>query len=158
VPQLCSIRLPNPVVIYELMHKTGARALIHDPSFTSILGDCPVFTHVAEDVRHLNLQDIRLPPLLDVTPEDLVFVFHTSGSTSGCPKLVPARYRWLSSALEKSYHLGYPCTSHRQDVTVFMCVIHLFLSTSDLIEFSLTGVACVISPRISVSTGSRIFS
>jgi long-subunit acyl-CoA synthetase (AMP-forming) len=140
------------------MRRAGARALIHDNSFSNILGDSPVFTHVAEDVRHLDLQNIRLPPLLDVTPEDLVFIFHTSGSTSGSPKLVPAKYRWLSSALEKSYHLGYPRSSHRQDVAVFMCVIHLSTSRFDLIEFSSTGVACVISLRTSVSTGSRIFT
>ncbi|EKM76166.1 hypothetical protein AGABI1DRAFT_108925 [Agaricus bisporus var. burnettii JB137-S8] len=147
VPQLFSIRLPNPIVIYELMRRAGASALVHDPSFSNILGDSPYFTHAAEDVRRLDLQHLRLRSLPDVTSEDLAFVFHTSGSTSGSPKLVRANYRWLSSALEKSHHLCYPCSPQRQDVTVFMgsmCHIaqnFMFLGT-------LQHGACTVQPTV----------
>lgn len=122
IPQLFSIRLPNPVVIYELLQRAGARALVHDSCFSNILGDCPVPTHLARDVRGLDLQAVPLPPILDVTEEDAAFIFHTSGSTSGSPKLVPCRYRWLTTVLEKSYSICYPRNPHRQDVTVCMFV------------------------------------
>lgn len=120
IPQLFSIRLPNPIVIYELLCRAGARALVYDVSFSNILGDCPVPTHLASDVRGLDLRGVPLPPILSVTQEDIGFIFHTSGSTSGSPKLVLCRYRWLLNVVEKSYLMCRPRNPHRQDVTVFM--------------------------------------
>jgi hypothetical protein len=44
-----SLRLPtgNPTVIFELLRKANAKALIFDPSFGSLLESSPVPTHVA---------------------------------------------------------------------------------------------------------------
>ena len=42
IPQLFSLRLPNPTVIYELLLRAQAKALIYDPSFNTTVSDSPV--------------------------------------------------------------------------------------------------------------------
>lgn len=119
VPQLFSIRLPNPVVIYELLERANAKGLIYETSFESVLSDCSVPAHRAISISEANPQDEPLPTLpTPVDADELVFIFHTSGSTSGSPKLVPCSRRWMNSAVEKSYHTGFPKSD--RDVTVWM--------------------------------------
>jgi acyl-CoA synthetase (AMP-forming)/AMP-acid ligase II len=102
IPQLFSLRLPSPSVIFELIRKADARALIYDASFESVLKDCPVPTLLASDARDAG--DISgpvpaLPPV--VSGDDTVLLLHTSGSTSGMPKLVPWSYAWMNNAIDK---------------------------------------------------------
>lgn len=122
VPQLFSLRLPNPVVVYELLSKAGARALIHDASFTDIVQSPPVPTFVAADLE--SIEDYATLPMPAYpsprSPESLVFVFHTSGSTSGSPKLVPCSYAWVDSMVSKSGQVCTPRDSSRQDVSSWM--------------------------------------
>ncbi len=120
IPQLFSIRLPNPTVIYELLRKAGASALIYDSSFEPVLIDCPVPTHRALTSSRVVDAPESLPGIWDFREEDIAFIFHTSGSTSGSPKLVPMSYRWLNSVVVKSHHISLPHDSKRQDVTVYM--------------------------------------
>ena len=120
VPQLFSIRLPNPVVIYELLRKAGAAALIYDCSFESVLNDCHISRHCV--LKSFSVEDVpaTLPSIWDFQELDIAFIFHTSGSTSGIPKLVPINYRWLNSAVVKSHYISVPENASRQDVTVWM--------------------------------------
>jgi acyl-CoA synthetase (AMP-forming)/AMP-acid ligase II len=120
IPQLFSIRLPNPVVVYELLRKANAAALIHDSSFKSVLGDCHLPRYCVLDSTFVEDVPETLPSIWDFREEDLAFIFHTSGSTSGSPKLVPLSYRWLNSAVVKSCHISMPENSSRQDVSVWM--------------------------------------
>ena len=50
VPQLFSLRLPNPDVVYELLRRAGAHALVFDPAFESIVVNCPIPAELAVDV------------------------------------------------------------------------------------------------------------
>lgn len=120
IPQLFSIRLPNPEVIYELLRKANGAALIYDSSFESILGDCHLPRHCA--LKSTLVEDVpeTLPSIRDFQDLDIAFIFHTSGSTSGSPKLVPVNYRWLESTVVKSHHINIPNNPTRQDVTVWM--------------------------------------
>lgn len=118
IPQLFSIRLPNPAVIYELLEKAGARALIFDPASESLLTDCPLPAFPVVETGLLDVVGEPLPEMLDVNMKDTVFVFHTSGSTSGSPKLVPCNYQWLDTTIEKSRQICRPRDTGRQDVTV----------------------------------------
>lgn len=121
IPQLFSLRLPNPDVIFELLVKAGARALIHDPSFTTILGNAPVPVHVAIEVHEEHAQDAPIPDISEPKcSEDVVMIFHTSGSTSGSPKLVRCTYKWLHCMISKMKVVSRPKNSNRQDVTVWM--------------------------------------
>lgn len=99
VPQLFSLRLPNPVVIYELLAKAGAMALVCD-SVTSgfVVGNSPVPVLQAPTFCDINPSLHTEPslPLPSHEASECAFIFHTSGSTSGSPKLVPCDYRcWM---------------------------------------------------------------
>ncbi|KAF7796058.1 hypothetical protein EIP86_007229 [Pleurotus ostreatoroseus] len=122
VPQLFSLRLPNPDVIYELLRKANASALIYDLSFRNIITECPVPHHSAGNVSETDVDGLELPLLSEASlePEDVIMIFHTSGSTSGSPKLVPCSLRWLDSIIAKAEKVSRPKDPARQDVSVWM--------------------------------------
>jgi acyl-CoA synthetase (AMP-forming)/AMP-acid ligase II len=153
IPQLFSLRLPNPTVIFELLQKANAKALIFDPSFAPLLESSPVPTHVAVNAEDVEDSTSPIPALpTTVNGGDKVFVFHTSGSTSGSPKLVPCSYRWLDTIVGKAAQIMIPNNPSRQDVTVWMYVISLLHRERSLFAFS--GEACVTSDKHSVSSSS----
>ncbi|KAH9082129.1 acetyl-CoA synthetase-like protein [Lactarius deliciosus] len=130
IPQLFSIRLPNPDVVCELLIKANARALLVDPSFER---------------------------LLKRSPDDIVFIFHTSGSTSGIPKLVPCSLSWLDSAVTKSYQISKPSgrNERNQDVTVWMgSMCHI--AQTFMFLGSLQHGACTLSSMIRVCGLNRV--
>ncbi|GBE77841.1 acetyl-CoA synthetase-like protein [Sparassis crispa] len=146
IPQLFSLRLPNPEVIYHLMHRTGAQALIVDASFAPIVFKSPVPFHVAADRRSMAVDKVSLPPMYQPTSADeTAMIFHTSGSTSGSPKLVPCSYKWLDAVVSKAWHVSIPKHSHKQDITVWMGSMCHIGQTFMLIGSLLHG-ACVIQP------------
>ncbi|CAL1695357.1 unnamed protein product [Somion occarium] len=121
VPQFFSLRLPNPEVIFELLAKSNGKALIYDSSFADIVHTSPVPAHIAIDARNVSIADVSLPPVApDVNGSDTLMIFHTSGSTSGRPKLVPCSYAWWQECLRKSALATIPPNPHRQDVTTWM--------------------------------------
>lgn len=123
VPQLFTINLPNPKVILELLHKADARALIHDTRYESVLGGFALPVYPASGVSDLGHEDAGLvlkDSHVNVDMEETVFYFHTSGSTSGSPKVVPYSYRWLESAIHKSDLLTRPARGQRQEVTTWL--------------------------------------
>ena len=150
------MRLPNPIVIFELLQKASARALVCEPSFDVNLSGCPVPTYSAMQVSERDVADVALPPLrTDYSPSDLVFIFHTSGSTSGSPKLVPCNRRWFDSIVTKSKQMAQVRSTQGQDVTVAMYgdLQNHLASIVDLtfISCQFTGGVCAILPRRSVS-------
>ena len=120
IPQLFSLRLPNPDVVFELLGRSGARALVYDASFAHSVRDAPVPTHLAVDASGEDLAGLALPTHPRVMADDVALYYHTSGSTSGRPKLVPYDYRWLESAVHKSEQVSRPRDPARQDVSVWM--------------------------------------
>ena len=118
IPQLFSLRLPNPDIIYELLDKAGAKALVYDPSYAATVAQCPIPAHAAISITEDDVCDAPVPPIPMVDScEDTVMIFHTSGSTSGSPKLVPCNYTWLEAMLSKAYQTTIPRDAARQDVT-----------------------------------------
>ena len=123
IPQMFSLKLPNPTVVHELLRRAGAQALIYDASFEPLLKDFPLPVHRAltsERLEQLEPTPVSLPDISESQDDDIAFIFHTSGSTSGSPKLVPMSYRWLSTVVMKSHYISKPRNPHRQDVTVCM--------------------------------------
>ena len=121
IPQLFSLKLPNSGVVHELLHRAGAQALIYDASFESTLKgfSLPVYRALTSE-RLEPSAPVSLPDISESQEDDIAFIFHTSGSTSGSPKLVPMTYRWLNTAVMKSHHISKPRDPNRQDVTVCM--------------------------------------
>ncbi|KAF5375110.1 hypothetical protein D9758_000172 [Tetrapyrgos nigripes] len=127
IPQLFSLRLPNPDVIFELLAKANARALIHDQTFENVLGECPVPTYLAQQADRIDANGHPLPSLLDVEPSDLAFLFHTN------------------SVVSKSYQVAVPRDSSRQDVTVWMgSMCHI--GQTFMLLGSLQHGTCTIQP------------
>lgn len=128
IPQLFSLRLPNPSVIFELLHKANAKALVYDTSYTSILPQHTLPTHLALSINQVDAMDEPLPKMPQIEHgNQTVFVLHTSGSTSGSPKLVPCSATWLNAIVNKSVHVGRPRDPQRQDVCVWMYVVFVSL-------------------------------
>ena len=122
IPQIVSSCISNHIVTFELLQKTGARALVCEPSFRADLSECPVPNYPVIRVGDQDVADVALPPLqIDCSASDLVFIFHTSGSTTGSPKLVPCNRRWVDNAVTKYKQLAQVCSTRGQDVTVAMC-------------------------------------
>jgi acyl-CoA synthetase (AMP-forming)/AMP-acid ligase II len=107
IPQLFSLRLPSPEVIFELLKKANAKALIYDSSFEPLIKNSPVPAHLASNAKDVGTIPEHLPEMSVPSLGDTAFMFHTSGSTSGSPKLVPWTFAWLGSHLEKFKALGF---------------------------------------------------
>ena len=123
IPQLFSLRLPSPEIIYELMNRAGAKALIYDASYMTIVRGCHVPILLAVDL--FSVPDVEKPLEAVTAPEnreDIAMVFHTSGSTLGSPKLVPCTYGWLDTIISKANAIGVPCRPDGKDVLVCMRV------------------------------------
>ncbi|KAF8800389.1 acetyl-CoA synthetase-like protein [Phlegmacium glaucopus] len=145
IPQMFSLRLPNPTVVHELLQRAGAQALIYDASFESILNNFPLPIYRALTSLPSEPTPVSLPTIWDSKEDDVAFIFHTSGSTSGSPKLVPMTYRWLSNMVLKSHHISKPRDAHRQDVTVCMgSMCHI--AQTFMFVGSLQHGSCVIQP------------
>lgn len=120
--------------------------LVYDPSFESIIGNCRLPIHRALSSENIDFVDEPILDLASIHDDDeTAFIFHTSGSTSGSPKLVQCSYRWLQTVIKKSYSISQPHSTNRQDVTVFigsMCHIaqtFMFIGT-------LQHGSCVVQP------------
>lgn len=121
IPQLFSLRLPSPEVIYELLGKSNAKALIYDTSYTTIVSNCSLPSYVAVDPRTVEANSLVIPAVKGpVNGNDVVMIFHTSGSTSGSPKVIPCSYAWLDNIVLKAGHATKPRSDQRRDVTVWM--------------------------------------
>jgi acyl-CoA synthetase (AMP-forming)/AMP-acid ligase II len=122
IPQLFIIRLPNPAVIFELISKTNAAALIYHDSFALNISNCLVPHFSVGSLPHSQSSKElgTLPPLQAPGPDSVMFIFHTSGSTSGTPKLVSCTGKWIDSMVRKSAVVAIPRAAAGRDVTVWM--------------------------------------
>ncbi|TFK99733.1 acetyl-CoA synthetase-like protein [Pterulicium gracile] len=146
IPQLFSLRLPNADVICELLARTGATALICDPSLRPALARCPVpVSTVFDHLRPAADPSSPLPSMYDFSPNDRAFIFHTSGSTSGSPKLVPCTYRWIDCAISKGMEINKPFSALSQDVSTWMGSMCHIGQTCSLL-FNIVYGSCTIQP------------
>jgi acyl-CoA synthetase (AMP-forming)/AMP-acid ligase II len=122
IPQMFSLRLPNPDVIYQLMDSVHAKALIYDLATSCSLEDSPVPTLAAVALDAIgDDNDVVLPSLdEELGGDDIFCIFHTSGSTSGLPKVIPCCYSWLDNIISKADVLCRRRDPNRQDVTTWV--------------------------------------
>jgi len=99
---MCPNKLSQPGIIFELMEKANSKMLIYDPSLEHLTANCP-FPKLAfkpiESIEKCSTvnTDSALPEIEDLSSgTDVGFVFLTSGSTSGSPKLVPLTHKVLN--------------------------------------------------------------
>lgn len=97
--------MDNPSVLYQLLASAGAVALIYEPSYQSCIVNSPIPTFsTGEDILSLSINQLQLP-VLAPKADDVIMIFHTSGSTSGSPKLVPLTAKWLDFTIGKLRHV-----------------------------------------------------
>lgn len=96
---MCTDRLTHPDIIFDLMEKAGSKMILYDPSLEHLTVGCPFpkmpFTPI-ESIKSSS-ENSALPRVEDLASgPDVAFVFLTSGSTSGSPKLVPLTQKVLN--------------------------------------------------------------
>jgi acyl-coenzyme A synthetase/AMP-(fatty) acid ligase len=90
-------------MIFELMGKSKASALVHEPSCETLVQDCLVPTFSTDVWGIIPASDTQLDRVTtSLSPDQVSVIFHTSGSTSGMPKLVPATVKWMDCLIRKS--------------------------------------------------------
>ncbi|KAJ7635339.1 hypothetical protein FB45DRAFT_1143545 [Roridomyces roridus] len=105
VPQMIPISiLVDTGIISELLNQAGAKAIVYDPSF-----HCPV------DLPRIPVTPVdtlpphnpsSLPPIDDLSGySDICFIYLTSGSTSGTPKLVPLTQKFVSTYYKAQFDI-----------------------------------------------------
>ena len=107
IPQMFGFELPNTRIVFELLSKYDGKAIVHDPAKTAPLlaSKTSLPCHIAIDylsVADTDVVDMELPELPEAKPEDFTFIYHSSGSVSGIPKVVPTTNKWLSTIEKKS--------------------------------------------------------
>ncbi|KAI0094983.1 hypothetical protein BDY19DRAFT_915754 [Irpex rosettiformis] len=153
IPQFFSLRLPEPTIIFELLAKSSGKALIYDDSFSSTMpSSASVPIKVAADIRTESITDFSLPPIVEPHHgDDTLMIFHTSGSTSGQPKVIRCSYSWWDACLTKSRECVVPKNPARQDVTIWMgSMCHI--GQTFMFSGSLQHASCT------VQTSSQAFS
>ncbi|KAI5794970.1 acetyl-CoA synthetase-like protein [Pyronema domesticum] len=123
IPQLFSLRLPNPKIIRLLLQKSGAKAVIMDKSFEGVLDGhiAPTISELEEYILHqadsspedfCSSQSTSSDSHHSSSPSDSCpitpqiaqgIIYHTSGSTSGIPKIIPSSTSKLRGMVQKSH-------------------------------------------------------
>jgi acyl-coenzyme A synthetase/AMP-(fatty) acid ligase len=106
VPQLFSVVFPNPVVIWDLLSNSNAKALILDEQFASNAEQSLVPTSAALTLSDLaNYADNPSSQTAAVSQEDIAVIVHSSGTTSGTPKLIRTTHGSISTYIISRYSL-----------------------------------------------------
>ncbi|KAF8511241.1 acetyl-CoA synthetase-like protein [Gautieria morchelliformis] len=141
VPQMFGFELPNTRIVYELLVKGAGKAIVHDPAKTTLLREfgTTLPCYAAPDYTTISHADIAfpLPDLPPASPEDYVFIYHSSGSVSGMPKVIPKTNQWLATIEHKSreaFCLGdfdgqdvfvwTESFSHSMEICLFQLILH----------------------------------
>ncbi|KAH7141672.1 acetyl-CoA synthetase-like protein [Dactylonectria macrodidyma] len=153
VPQLISLRLASPSVVRELLGDAGAKALIFDPTVATSLGD-EILSIPAIDFQLMDSAQFPLPELwVPSEGDEIIMVLHSSGSTSGKPKLVPLTARWLDCNINKAKHLTFRTPNHRgQEIIQAGGSFCHVASTLCLVAFVDRGGCMVLPTKIPFSS------
>ncbi|KAF9529511.1 acetyl-CoA synthetase-like protein [Crepidotus variabilis] len=94
IPQMCSDMLTHPEIIFGLMEKADSKMILYDPSLEHLTKGCPfpkLEFNALKSIKSCPRRDNSSLPAVEDLPSgsDISFVFLTSGSTSGSPKVVP---------------------------------------------------------------------
>ncbi|KAK1235886.1 hypothetical protein PQX77_000876 [Marasmius sp. AFHP31] len=147
IPHLMG-RLPGLVIVKELLRESETKALIRSVQFKETLGPVevegtvPVYDPV--DLATLRSQDSTLPALRESNDPDEVFIIaHTSGSTSGKPKLVRCTTRWTDAGYRKAGFWGDTMEPEVQNWMGNVCHMGQF----QVIAINMLWGHCIIQPR-----------
>lgn len=84
-------------MVEELMTMSSAKVLLYDPEFEHLVSKASCVRVSIPDLIFIKSFEYSMPTLPDVSDEDIAIIFHTSGTTSGRPKLIPETHGWVRS-------------------------------------------------------------
>ncbi|KAF9027544.1 acetyl-CoA synthetase-like protein [Hymenopellis radicata] len=106
VPQLFSVVFANHDVVWDLITKSGASALVFDETFTDAVKTSKIPTAPALTRVVLDATASAALIVTSVSYGDTAMIVHSSGTTSGMPKLIPCTHGWMKSfVVDKFGHL-----------------------------------------------------
>ncbi|KAJ7581168.1 hypothetical protein C8J56DRAFT_1057167 [Mycena floridula] len=123
IPQLFSVYWSHSQLVFNMLLTSGAKALVLDSTVAEDIQGCPVPTIDISTIGIAALPETSGKRLhnghssFEAVKNDVVFMMHTSGSTSGVPKIIPWTNRWISSIFTKFGSLG-PSIYETRDVFV----------------------------------------
>ncbi|KAJ7182755.1 hypothetical protein C8R43DRAFT_868796 [Mycena crocata] len=152
IPQLFSVVFPNAEVVWELLEKSNAQALILDQDFAPNAEKSPVPTSAA-----LTFSDLIDRPgdlkhnIVAVQSDGVALIVHSSGTTSGTPKLIPTTHGWISTYILKSYSLCQGIMDGENVANTIGSLAHVASFTSFLAA-TYRGYCTAQSPTMGMST------
>ncbi|KAJ6522267.1 hypothetical protein B0H19DRAFT_1224039 [Mycena capillaripes] len=105
VPQLFSLVYSNVDVVWDLLSASNAKALILDVAFSSLSGTSPVPTLPALAFPDFDTRVQVLSDVMATDVNDVALIFHSSGTTSGVPKLIRSTHGWIMTYMKYKYSL-----------------------------------------------------
>lgn len=105
-PQLFSVVFASTAVVWDLLARSGAKCLVYDEAFASSITSAavpllPSLTFLYFERMPDSL--ISLGDIPSVAPHDTAFIVHSSGTTSGTPKIIPASHLWVITIMKFKY-------------------------------------------------------
>ncbi|GJJ14466.1 hypothetical protein Clacol_008730 [Clathrus columnatus] len=104
VPQILNVKIPSIEVAKEYFKQSNITNIIYAPIAPAdqLKNDFHVHALIDPPLETYEIPDIDIPPSSKEEHEDdIVLFFHTSGSTSGRPKLVPYTRKWIDGHSKK---------------------------------------------------------
>lgn len=103
IPQLISASMPSQEAVFDMAQRASSRLLVCDPALREKVARSPIPVFLTsmldvETAEQYAIDDHDELPELHGLSKDVnapAFILHTSGSTSGQPKLVPWTYDWV---------------------------------------------------------------
>ncbi|KAF8522637.1 acetyl-CoA synthetase-like protein [Hysterangium stoloniferum] len=165
IPQMFGFELPNVPLILQLLSRYEGKAMIHDPAKTELLRDSdtniPCHTAITySTISDADVAHIDLPKFPSADPDDFIFIYLSSGSVSGIPKVVPLTNRWLSTIQHKSapafaigdydtqdVYIWTESVSHSMQICILQLMFHRAgcLIQPNRIDFNLDELADLIN-------------
>jgi hypothetical protein len=97
--------LTDPGIIFELLEKAGAKAVVYDPCLEFLTAFSAFPKICLTDIDNKNW-DTVLPPVEQLpSGSDVCFNYLTSGSTSGSPKIVPLTQEFVSTYYKAQFNI-----------------------------------------------------
>ncbi|KAK7435039.1 hypothetical protein VKT23_019848 [Stygiomarasmius scandens] len=108
VPQPLTI-IPTATFILSLLQKSGSRAVIYEPPYEAKALELSTNLDIRSYRALDSIPDLSSgTTLLDLPQnqaEDIAIYFHTSGSTSGMPKIIPGTFHWLDGIVQRAVNM-----------------------------------------------------
>jgi acyl-coenzyme A synthetase/AMP-(fatty) acid ligase len=157
--QLVSFSFSNPEAVYDMAQRSESKLLIYDSVLKEVASKlaCPIPMHLYDISEHqrtlrddASLRSQDLPDLLTLSsdPDGYGFILHTSGSTSGKPKLVSWRNEWLdynTGKLVRTSLPSYEAETGTQDVYAWLGTMCHAAQLFEFLGVFLMG-SCVVQP------------